>query len=279
MAVVAAIVTLIICAVLFGYKGKRPRLLPILQSIYRTGLDAVDIIVICAGAGVVIGVLSISGLGFSLTLTLVQIGRDNIVVLLCVVAIVCIILGMGLPTVGVYVLLAVLVAPAMVKLGVEPIAAHLYVMYFGLLSFLTPPVAVAAYAAAAIAKADPIATAMQSMRFGWTAYIVPFLFVFAPALIMQGAAIEIAAAVTTALVGVYLTSVGMVGYFLRPLRMVHRVAFVVAGIAALVPAGAFPNAVYTDVAGMLMGALLLGLELRNKGKANRADTGTRASGA
>lgn len=101
---------------------------------------------------------------------------------------------------------------------------------------------------------------------------------FSPALIVQGDGTEIAAAVATALVSVYLTSVGMVGYFVRPLGMLHRAAFILAGIAALVPAGAFPNAIYSDIAGVLVGALLLGLELRNRGKLDRPDTDARASG-
>lgn len=261
MAVVAAIVTLIVLAVLFGYKGKRPGLTALLRSVHRTGLTAVDIIVICAGAGVVIGVLSISGLGFSLTLTLVQIGRGSLLLLLLLAAVVCIILGMGLPTVGVYVLLAALVAPAIIELGVMPISAHLYVMYFGLLSFVTPPVAVAAFAAATIAKGDPLATALQSMRFGWTAYIVPFLFVFSPALVMQGEVGEIALAVATALFGVFLGSVGMVGFMLRPLGVLHRAGFLGAGILALLPAGAFAGGAYTDLAGIAAGILLVGYEL------------------
>jgi len=261
MAVVAAIFTLIVLSVVFGYKGKRPSLGAMLQSVHRTGLSAVDIIVICAGAGVVIGILSISGLGFSLTLTLVQIGRGNLLLLLLISAVVCIILGMGLPTVGVYVLLAALVAPAIIELGVTPISAHLYVMYFGLLSFVTPPVAVAAFAAASIAKADPLATAVESMRFGWTAYIVPFLFVFSPALVMQGEAGEIAMAVATAVFGVFLGSVGIVGFMTRHLGIVHRVAFLGAGIMALIPAGAFAGAGYTDIVGVAAGVMLVAYEL------------------
>lgn len=261
MAVVAAIVTLVVLSLLFGYKGKRPTIGAMLHSVHRTGLSAVDIIVICAGAGVVIGVLSISGLGFSLTLTLVQIGQGSLLLLLLISAVVCIILGMGLPTVGVYVLLAALVAPAIIELGVMPISAHLYVMYFGLLSFVTPPVAVAAFAAASIAKADPLATALQSMRFGWTAYIVPFLFVFSPALVMQGEAGEIAMAVATALFGVFLGSVAIVGFMTRPLGIGLRATFLVAGMMALMPAGAFAGAVYTDMAGVAAGMVLVAYEL------------------
>lgn len=264
MSVIAAIITLLVASVIFGYKGTRPRLDAMVQSIHRTGVSAVDIIVICAGAGIVIGVLSISGLGFSLTQTLVQIGRGNLFLLLAIAAIVCIILGMGLPTVGVYVLLAALVAPAIVELGVEPIAAHLYVMYFGLLSFLTPPIAVAAFAAASIAKGDPLATSIQAMLFGWTAYVVPFLFVFSPALILIGEDGEIVLAVATALVGVFLVSVSMVGYLVRPLGVARRLAFFAAGFGALLPADILEAAQYSDVGGMTLGGGLLVWEFWRK---------------
>lgn len=266
MAVVAAILTLIVSASIFGYNGKRPRIADMLRCVHVTGINALDIVVICAGAGVVIGILSISGLGFGLTLTLVQLGQDSLLLLLLIAAVVCIILGMGLPTVGVYVLLAALVAPAIIELGVLPISAHLYVMYFGLLSFVTPPVAVAAFAAASIAKGNPMRTALESMRFGWTAYIVPILFVFSPALLLHGDAQNVALAVATALIGVFLGSVGMVGYLTRPLGPIHRAAFLGTGILALIPAGMFPGAVYTDVIGVGVGALLVLIEILRRPK-------------
>lgn len=271
MAVIVAIVTLIVGSLIFGYKGMRPRLGVLFHSIHNTGLSAVDIIVICAGAGIVMGVLSISGLGFSLTLTLVQIGEGNLLLLLVIAAVVCIILGMGLPTVGVYVLLAALVAPAIVELGVEPIAAHLYVMYFGLLSFVTPPIAVAAFAAAAIAKSDPLSTAMHSMRFAWTAYIVPFLFVFSPTIILIGERTEIASAVATALIGVYLVSVGIVGYLVRQLGLAKRLAFMAAGFGALLPAGILGDAYITDVVGTSLGVALVVWELWSRRRATLAN--------
>ena len=106
--------------------------------------------------------------------------------LLVLSALVCIVLGMGLPTLGVYVLLAALVAPALVEVGIEPIAAHLYVLYFGMMSMITPPIALAAFAAASIARAPAMATGWAAMRFGWSAYVIPVLFVFSPTLLLIG---------------------------------------------------------------------------------------------
>ncbi|MAM63047.1 TRAP transporter fused permease subunit [Maritimibacter sp. UBA3975] len=261
MAAVWAIVTLLVVAFAFGYQGKRPTFTAVRRGLVSTGMSALDIVLICAGAGIVIGVLSLSGLGFNLTLALVAVGGDSLLLLLLIAGAVCIVLGMGLPTVGVYVLLAALVAPALIEVGVKPIAAHLFVMYFGLLSFLTPPVAVAAYAAASIARAEPIATALASMRYGWTAYIVPFLFVFSPALVLQGTVAESALAATTAVAGVFLGSVAMTGYLVRPLAPFRRAVIGLSGLMALVPAGAFEGAYLTDLAGVALGAGLVAYEL------------------
>src|SRR3970282_1958537 len=141
---------------------------------------------------------------------------------------------MGLPTVGVYVLLAALVTPAMVKVGVHPVAAHLYVMYFGMMSMITPPVAVAAFAAASLARADPMQTGWEACRFGWSAFIVPFLFVLSPTLLLIGPADEVALAVATAALGIWLTSIGVVGYFMRPMGGSLRALFIVAGILVFI---------------------------------------------
>ena len=114
-----------------------------------------EIVAITGLAGVVIGVLQLTGLGFTLTLTLLNIGQSNALLLLVLTAIVSMVLGMGMPTTAVYVLLAVLVAPGLAKLGIVPIAAHLFIFYFGMLSMVTPPVCLASYAAASIGKTDP----------------------------------------------------------------------------------------------------------------------------
>ena len=252
---------LIVLALAFGYRGRRPRLSALLDTVRETGIAVIEIILITAAAGLVIGVLGISGLGFNMTLALVTIGGGNLYLLLVLSALVCIILGMGLPTVGVYVLLAALVAPALVEVGVLPIAAHLYVMYFGMMSMITPPVAIAAYAAAGLAGADPIRTGLESVRLGWSAYIVPLLFVLSPTLILRGPADSVAIAVVTASLGIWLVSIAVVGYFMRPVPAFRRLLFATAGLLALIPAGAFPGAEITDVAGAALGAALIAYEI------------------
>ncbi|MBL4907427.1 MAG: TRAP transporter large permease subunit, partial [Sneathiella sp.] len=142
--VLLATAVLLCTSFLIGYKGSKMKLGDLMTALAKTGQGVTDLILICAGAGIVIGVLNLSGLGFGLTLSLVDLGGGNIIFLLIIAAVISVILGMGMPTVGVYVLLATLVAPALVEVGVEPIAAHMFVLYFGMMSMITPPVALAA---------------------------------------------------------------------------------------------------------------------------------------
>ena len=188
-----------------------------------------------AAAGFIIGILNITGLGFGLTYLLVELGQGNLFLLLVISAVVCIVLGMGMPTVGVYLLLAVLVAPSLIQVGVEPIAAHLFIFYLGMMSMVTPPIAIGAFFAASIAKANPMKTALTSMRLGWTAYIIPFLFVTTPSLLLIGEISQIVITVTSALVGVWAVSVGFAGYFKSKLSLIFRINFVITGSLFLLP--------------------------------------------
>ena len=253
-------VVVVVLALIFGYRGVRPGVRTMLSAFEGAGYAALDIILVTVAAGVVIGVLGISGLGFSLTLALVTIGEGSLTLLLILAAGVCIILGMGLPTVGVYVLLAALVAPALVEVGVLPIAAHLYVLYFGMMSMITPPVAIAAFAAAGIAKADPMKSGWSAVRFGWMAYIVPLLFVISPAMLLRGEPGVIIFTIATAIIGVWLVSIAIAGFFLRPLGPAMRCVFGVVGVLALIPAEAFAGGVYTDIVGVIAGVALVGYE-------------------
>tara|TARA_R110000751_G_scaffold131275_1_gene233484 strand:+ start:76259 stop:78202 length:1944 start_codon:yes stop_codon:yes gene_type:complete len=258
-------VALIATSLVFGYQGNRPSLKALFSSLSTTGHSVVEIILISAASGLVIGVLNVTGLSFNLTYALVEVGGGSAIVLLFLSAIVCIILGMGLPTLGVYVLLAALVAPALVKVGIEPIAAHLYVLYFGMMSMITPPIALAAFAAASIARSAPMATGWAAMKFGWSAYVIPVLFVFSPTLILIGEPFEITIAIITAGMGVWLISAALAGYFSTQLTPMTRLLFGLCGLLALVPAGAFEGAVWSDLIGVAGGVALMALNvMRNR---------------
>jgi TRAP transporter 4TM/12TM fusion protein len=269
-----ASLALIVCGLFGNYRNMRMGPRDLVEALVETGRSSLDILMIAAAAGFIIGVLNVSGLNFALTIALVHLGAGNIVLLLILAAAIAIILGMGMPTVGVYVLLAALVAPALTEVGVQPLAAHLFVLYFGMMSMTTPPVAVAAFAAASIAQSDPIRTGFAGVKFGWSAYIVPFLFVSSPTLLMQGTPGNVTLAVITAIMGVYLVSVAVAGFMTRPVGPVMRALFAASGIAMMVPANAFPGALWTDIGGFVVGAGLILLELgavrRARGAAQKA---------
>jgi TRAP transporter 4TM/12TM fusion protein len=260
-----ACLVLIATSFAIGYAGRRPSIRAIIGSLSKCGHGVTEIILISAASGIVIGVLNVTGLSFNLTYLLVQVGGGSAALLLFLSAIVCIILGMGLPTLGVYVLLAALVAPALVQVGIEPIGAHLYVLYFGMMSMITPPIALAAFAAASIAKAPSMATGWAAMKFGWSAYVIPVLFVLSPTLLLIGETPDIILAVVTAVMGVWLVSSALAGFFSGRLSTPMRLGFGAAGFIALIPAGAFEAAYLTDIIGVAGGLALMAIDiLRNR---------------
>ena len=157
--------------------------------------------------------------------------------LLALTAVVCILLGMSLPTAVVYITLAVLVGPALAQLGIDPLAAHLFLFYFGMLSLITPPDCLATYTAAAIAGSDFWKTGWTGMRLGIAAYVVPFVFALHPALILKGTLGEIVLAVIATSIGTFLLAVGCAGFLFRPLDWFKRSLFCLAGLLLMLPPG------------------------------------------
>ena len=245
------------------------------------GRSMLEIAAITGLAGVVIGVLQLTGLGFTLTLTLLEVGQSSAILLLVLTAVVSIILGMGMPTTAVYVLLAVLVAPGLSKLGILPIAAHLFIFYFGMLSMVTPPVCLASYAAASIGKTDPIKTGWEAMRLCAIAYLIPFLFVFSPTLLLIGPWYAVTLSVATAIVGAILLGIGIVGFLFRPIGAVTRSLFVVAATALLIPVvqtEAHANlTLATNVAGLFLAVVMVGIEWAARSKRRRSLVESKAS--
>ncbi|MDP4593216.1 MAG: TRAP transporter large permease subunit, partial [Beijerinckiaceae bacterium] len=260
----------------FGYDGKRMSLRDIWDGVIGTGIGALDIFMVAAGAGFIMGMLQVTGLGFALTLLLVSVGEGSVLLLLFFAAILCIILGMGMPTLGVYVLLAVLIAPSLEKVGIPQMAAHMFILYMGLMSMVTPPVAVAAFFAATLAGAEPMKTGFEAVRFSWAAYIVPFLFVFSPTLLLQSSSISATVfAIGTAIIGVWIVSAGMVGYLFGNIAALERLLLIAAGFALLIPHEIATWALWTDVVGACAAILLVGRRymVRDKGIAQAAAAG------
>jgi len=226
---------LIVCALLDP--KFRPRLLRFRSIILESGMALGQLVAILAGVGLVVGALSITGVGTAFSRELVQYAGGNVYLLLFFGAITSFVLGMGMTVSACYVFLAVVLGPALIKAGLNPIGSHLYILYWGILSAITPPVAISAITAATIAKSDPMKTSITSMRLGFMLFLVPILFVLNPALIGVGSVYEIASALVSAMVSIILLSCGMTGwlYWFGRISPPMRMLTAVAGLLLLVP--------------------------------------------
>jgi TRAP transporter 4TM/12TM fusion protein len=224
-------------AVTFFRRDTRVNFKKFVAILEDTGRAMLEVAAVCAVAGVVIGVLTLTGLGFIFTLFAERFGQENLFLILILTAFIALFLGLPMPTTAVYVLVALTLAPALVKLGLLPIAAHMFVFYYAMLSLITPPIATAAFAAAAIAGTGMMRTGWACMRLGIIAYVIPFVFVFDPLLLFQGPLHLIALAVATAMAGTVAVGVAMVGYFVRPVGWWKRLFLALGGIGLLIPPG------------------------------------------
>ena len=258
---------LMLFSLVFGYRGRRASIPQILKAIVDTGRVSLDIILIGAAAGIMVGIMSISGLAFGMTLQLVALSGDNVFLLLLLVAVLAFLLGIGLPTVSVYILTATLLAPALIKLGVTPMAAHMFVMYNGILSMITPPVAFAAYAAANIARTDGWTTGWIACLVGWSTFILPFLFVLTPSLLLDGPATVVVLNLLRVLFGIYLGTAAVVGYALGPLNRQSRIACAVLSLAVVLPPEAFAGAIWINAAGTALALAMLGYDYTQRRRA------------
>jgi TRAP-type uncharacterized transport system fused permease subunit len=216
------------------------------------GGAVIDIIAITAIAGILIGAMSLTGVAFSLTQQLLAISGGSLPLLLLITAIASFILGLPLPTVGVYVILATLAAPALVQAGISPMQAHLFVLFQGILGMVTPPVALAAFAAATIAKADQWKSGWSATRMSWCAYLIPFMFAYSPALIMRGGIDSVALALGDALLGIFLGTMAVVGYFTAPIPAAYRLAYMIIAVMVLAPSNAFAGGSYVAIVGVVL---------------------------
>jgi TRAP transporter 4TM/12TM fusion protein len=249
-AAIYATAILIVLSMTFGYRGTRVTPREMLRAVLDTGRASLDIVLIGAAAGMVVGALSVSGISFGLTLQLIALSGGSLFMLLLLTAVISIILGMGMPTVSVYVLTATLLAPSLIKLGLTPMAAHMYVMYFGMLSMITPPVAIAAYAAANIARVSGWTTGWTAVVVGWSTFFIPFLFVTEPSMLMDDTWPAIGWNFTRNILGIFVGTAGIVGFAFAPLSVPMRIAFGAAALAILIPQHAFPGAETLDWFGL-----------------------------
>ncbi len=246
------------CAAVAGVYAWRPEaregIRRLVDALYDGSWRSVEIAATTAAAGMVVGILSLTGLGGKLSLALLQLAGGSVLPMLAVAMVVALLLGMGLPTTAAYAIMASTLAPALVQAGIPPMAAHLFLFYFACLSALTPPVALASYAAASLARAPMWETGWQSVRFALAGFIVPYMFTFGPALLMMGHGYEVAWAVVTGGVGTMCLAGAVVGYLLRPATWLERLLLFAAALLLIKPGLA------TDTAGFGLLALALVLQ-------------------
>jgi TRAP transporter 4TM/12TM fusion protein len=191
---------------------------------------SLQLIAVCAAAGIIVGVIALTGIGTRFSSLLLGLAGQSQIVALFFAMIVAIILGMGMPTTAAYAVAASVIAPGLIQMGIQPLLAHFFIFYFAVMSAITPPVALAAYAGAAIAQSDPMKTSVEAFKFGLAAFVVPFMFFASPALLMQGEWGEILHVTVSAAFGVFLLSAAVQGWFMGALNPVLRV---LVGLAAL----------------------------------------------
>ncbi len=227
----------IVLTVVIGMARKSTRVHPwrLVEALELGARNAVTIATACASAGIIVGVISLTGLGLKFSDSLVSLSGGNILFALIFTMIASLILGCGMPTTAAYVVLASLAAPVLIQLGVQVLAAHLFILYFGCISTITPPVALSSYAGAGLAGADPTKVGNTAFKFGLVAYIIPYLLVYGPSLMMQGGPVRIITSVITACLGVIAFTAGIQGYFRRRCRLWERAVLLLSGFCLIYP--------------------------------------------
>ena len=233
----------------------------ILRALEIASYMAIQIIVVCAAAGVIVGVISLTGVGARFSVLLLDVAAASNLLALVFAMFISILLGMGMPTTAAYAVAASVVAPGLVQLGIEPLTAHFFVFYFAVVSAITPPVALASYAAAGISGANAMETSVASFRIGIAAFIVPFMFFYNDALLMEAGWFEVARALITATFGVYILSAGVLGWFARVSALwFTRILLIVAAVLMI------EGGIWTDFAGFMLVVVAFLMQRQRAGK-------------
>ena len=237
----------IIAAIVVGLINKQNRITPkrIWEALAAGGQGMITVAVACGIAGIIAGTITMTGLANELINGIVAIAGDRVIVALFLTMLCCIVLGMGVPTTANYCIMAATCAPILVTMNVNPLAAHFFVFYFGIVADLTPPVALAAYAGAAIAQANPMKTAITSTKLAIGAFIIPYIFALNPAMLfVNTTAIEVILICVTSCIGMFAVAAALEGFLLHRMRWFERIPSVVGGLLLIYPGTA------TDLIGL-----------------------------
>lgn len=264
---------------LYGYSAQRSAFFTIILSVVigliknpknmnlsgfkKAFLDAISgigpIAAACILAGVVMGILNMTGLGLKISSIIIDVSNGSLLVALILAMLTSLLLGMGLPTSAAYMVLAILVAPALIKMGVSVMGAHMFILYFGALSTITPPVALSTFAAAGIAGSNMWETGYAAMKLAASGFIIPFIFAFSPELLLIGSTGSIIFSLVTALLGVLVLSVSLTGWLKSPLSWVSRIILFIASILLIMP-----EPLYGNLIGLLLAVAIMGIQFKVK---------------
>ena len=244
----------IVAAIVVSMFNKEHRITPkrLLEALAAGGQGTITVAAACGIAGIIAGTITMTGLANMLINGIVALAGNHVIIALFLTMICCIVLGMGVPTTANYCIMAATCAPILVRMGVPPIAAHFFVFYFGIVADLTPPVALAAYAGAAIAQANPMKTALTATKLAIAAFIVPYVFALNPAMLLEDTNVwEVALICVTSLIGIFGVSSALQGYVMKPMPWYLRLASGFGGVLLIYPG------LLTDTAGILLVGLTL----------------------
>lgn len=236
----------------------------ILRALQLAGTMAIQIIAVCACAGLIVGVISLTGVGARFSSLLLGLAGVSQLLALLFAMCISILLGMGMPTTAAYAVAASVVAPGLINIGIEPLVAHFFVFYFAVVSAITPPVALASYAAAGISGDNPMKTSVASFKIGLAAFIVPFMFFYSPAMLMEGSWLQILRVAATATLGIIMLASVVQAWFFGPVKAWQRLLMLVGALCMIY------GGIYTDLAGLAIGILLVVVQRRVHGAGYRA---------
>ncbi len=253
----------IIAAIVVGIFNKENRITPkrIWEALAAGGQGMITVAVACGVAGIIAGTITMTGLATMLINGILALAGDKVIIALFLTMLTCIVLGMGVPTTANYCIMAGACAPIVIKMGVPDIAAHFFVFYFGIVADLTPPVALAAYAGAAIAQANPMKTAFTATKLAIGAFIVPYVFALSPAMLfIDTTVLEVILICVTSCIGIFAVSAALEGYFLHNMRWYERIFSAIGGLLLIYPG------LVTDIIGIGLVAIVLVVQLITKKK-------------
>ena len=255
----------IVIAIVVGAINKDDRITPrkIVDALEAGAKSTITVAVACGIAGMVAGCITVTGLASKIITAIVSISGGNMMIALFLTMLCCIVLGMGVPTTANYCIMAATCAPILITLNVNPIAAHFFVFYFGIVADITPPVALAAYAGSAIAKADPMKTGINATKLAIAAFIVPYIFCMNPSMLFIGTtAFDVVSIAVTSVAGLFGVASALNGYLYRPINPLFRILMIGGGLCMMIPGAV------TDLIGVV---LLAGVVLIQRATAKRAE--------